>query len=140
VLEVMSRIRKYATIFYCTHILDDVQRVSDQVAIVNQGELVTQASIEELLAGTGDAVYSITLSGDAQNAYTRVNQQPWVSGIGASQEGDQITWQVSVTDEVAAKDQLMGLLVSNGLKVFNFSRKEQNLEDVFINIIERSQK
>ena len=45
-----------------------------------------------------------------------------------------------MTDEVAAKDQLMGLLVSSGLKVFNFSRKEQILEDVFIQIIERSQK
>ena len=47
---------------------------------------------------------------------------------------------MSVTDEAAAKDQLMSLLVSSGLKVSNFSRKEQNLEDVFINIIERSQK
>jgi ABC-2 type transport system ATP-binding protein len=140
VLEVMSRIRKYATIFYCTHILDDVQRVSDQVAIVNQGELITQAPIEELLAGTGDVVYSVTLRGDAQSAYTQLNQQPWVSGIASSQEGDQFTWQVSVTDEVAAKDQLMGMLVSSGLKVSNFSRKEQNLEDIFINIIERSQK
>jgi ABC-2 type transport system ATP-binding protein len=140
VLEVMSRIRKYATIFYCTHILDDVQRVSDQVAIVNQGELVTQATIEELLAGTGDVVYSVTLAGDARSAYTQVNQQPWVSGIEASQKGEQTTWQVSVTDETAATDQLMGLLVSSGLKVSNFSRKEQNLEDVFINIIERSQK
>jgi hypothetical protein len=45
-----------------------------------------------------------------------------------------------VTDEIVAKDELMGLLVSNGLKVSNFSRKEQNLEDVFINIVERSQK
>src|SRR5512137_2589042 len=54
VLEVMARLRKHATIFYCTHILDDVQRVSDQVAIVNQGELITQAPIEELLAGTGE--------------------------------------------------------------------------------------
>ena len=66
VLEVMSRIRKYATIFYCTHILDDVQRVSDQVAIVNKGELITQAPIEELLAGTGETVYSVTLRGDAE--------------------------------------------------------------------------
>src|SRR5512139_521889 len=98
VLEVMTRIRKYATIFYCTHILDDVQRVSDQVAIVNQGELVTQASIDELLAGTGDVVYAVTLRGDAQSAYTQVTQQPWVSGIEASQENGQITWQVSVTD------------------------------------------
>ena len=140
VLEVMSRIRKYATIFYCTHILDDVQRVSDQVAIVNQGELVTQGSIEELLAGKGDVIYSVTLRGDAQSAYTQVYQQPWVSGIEARHQDGQTTWQVSVTDEAAAKDQLMSLLVASGLKISNFSRKEQNLEDVFINIIERSQK
>jgi ABC-2 type transport system ATP-binding protein len=140
VLEVMSRIRKYATIFYCTHILDDVQRVSDQVAIINQGELVAQAPIEELLAGTGDLIYSVTLRGDAQSAYNRINQLPWVSGIESSQEDGQVTWQVSVTDEAAAEDQLMSLLVSSGLKVSNFTRKEQDLEDVFINIVERSQK
>jgi len=140
VLDVMIRIRKYATIFYCTHILDDVQRVSDQVAIINQGELITQAPIEELLAGKGDLIYSVTLTGDAQSAYTQINQIPWISGIEATQKDEQITWQVSVTDEAAAKDQLMSLLVSNGLKVSNFSRKEQNLEDVFLNIIERSQK
>jgi ABC-2 type transport system ATP-binding protein len=140
VLEVMSRIRKYATIFYCTHILDDVQRVSDQVAIVNQGELVTQANIDDLLAGTGDVVYSVTLRGDAQNAYNQVNQQTWVSGIEARQEGDQTTWQVSVTDGAVAEDQLMGMLVSSGVKVSNFGRKEHNLEDVFFNIVERSQK
>ena len=140
VLEVMSRIRKYATIFYCTHILDDVQKVSDQVAIVNQGELITQAPIEELLAGTGDAIYSVTLGGDTRSAYTQVIQQPWVSGIESSREDGHAVWQVSVTDEVAAKDQLLSLLVSSGVKVSNFSRKEQNLEDVFINIIEGSQK
>src|SRR5574339_101173 len=140
VLEVMSRLRKHTTIFYCTHILDDAQRVSDQVAIVNQGELITQTSVEELLAGKGDLVYSVTLGGDAQRAYTQIIQQPWVSGIKASQEGEQTNWQVSVTDEAAAKDQLMILLVTSGLRVSNFSRREQNLEDVFINIIERSQK
>src|SRR5512141_2929010 len=123
VLEVMSRLRKYTTIFYCTHILDDAQRVSDQVAIVNQGELITQTSVKDLLAGTGDLVYSVTLKGDAQIAYRRVAQQPWISKIESSQEGEETTWQVSVTDEAAAKDQLMSLLVSSGLKVFNFSRK-----------------
>ncbi len=53
VQEVMERLRKYTTIFYSTHILDDVQRVSDTVAIMNQGKLVAQAPIEELLAGLG---------------------------------------------------------------------------------------
>jgi len=140
VLEVMSRIRKYATIFYCTHILDDVQRVSDQVAIVNQGELITQAPIEELLASTGDVAYSVTLRGDAESVYSQVNDLTWVSGIKTAQRGDQTIWEISVTDQEAAEDQLMSLLVSSGLKVSDFSRKEHNLEDIFLSIVERSEK
>jgi ABC-2 type transport system ATP-binding protein len=143
VLEVMSRIRKYASIFYCTHILDDAQRVSDEVAIVNNGELIAQASIDELLAGTGETVYSVTLRGDAAGIATataKVNEQVWVSGIEASQRGDQTIWEVSVTDEAAAEDQLLSLLVSSGLKVADFGRRERELEDVFLNIVERSQK
>ena len=85
-------------------------------------------------------IYSLTLRGDFHSAYAQVNQLPWVSGIESLQEDGHVNWQVSVTDEAAAEDQLMGLLVSSGLKVSNFGRKAQNLEDVFINIIERSQK
>ena len=141
VLEVMGRLRKYATIFYCTHILDDVQRVSDQVAILNEGELITQAPIEELLAGTGEIVYSVTLRGDAgdadvASAYAQVNGQAWVSRIEANQQGEQIVWEVSVTDADAAEDQLLSLLVSAGCKVADFGRKEHNLEDVFLKIVE----
>ncbi|MCC6985272.1 MAG: ABC transporter ATP-binding protein [Anaerolineales bacterium] len=140
VLEVMSRLSKHSTIFYCTHILDDVQKVSDRVAIVNQGKLVKQAPIQELLSGAGDVTYAITLTGDAQNAYTQVNQQQWVSGVESKTKDGQTTWFVSVKDESAAKDRLLNLLISNGLNVLNFSRKEQNLEDVFLNIIEGSRK
>ena len=140
VLAVMARIRKYATIFYCTHILDDVQRVSDQVVIVNHGELIAQAPIDELLAGTGETVYTVTLRGDAAGAYAQVNGQPWVSGITASEHGRQTVWEVNVTDEAAAEDQLLSLLVSAGLKVSDFGRKEYDLEDIFLSIVERSEK
>jgi ABC-2 type transport system ATP-binding protein len=140
VLAVMSRIRKYASIFYCTHILDDVQRVSDQVAIVNKGELIAQSSIDELLAGTGETVYTVTLRGDAEGAYAQVNEQPWVSGITAREDGRQTVWEVKVTDDAAAEDQLLSLLVSAGLKVSDFGRKEYALEDIFLGIVERSEK
>jgi len=117
VLAVMSRIRKYATIFYCTHILDDVQRVSDQVAIVNKGEMITQAPIEELLSGTGETVFSVTLRGDAESDYAQVDGQAWVSGIETSQRAGQTVWEVSVTDEAAAEDQLLSLLVGHLTRV-----------------------
>jgi len=135
VLEVMSRIRKYATIFYCTHILDDVQRVSDTVAILNHGELVTQAPIEELLKGAGGTVYSVALRGDAEGAYPTVVALPWVSGIEVSQRDDQTIWQVTVTDDATAEDQLLSLLVSKGLKVADFGLKEYHLEDIFMDLV-----
>lgn len=136
VLEVMRRIRKYATIFYCTHILDDVQRISDSVAILNKGELVTQGSIDELLTGAGSMIYSVTLKGDAEGAYPSIAALPWVSEIQVSQRGDQTVWEVGVTDETAAEDQLLSSLVSSGLKVADFGRKEYQLEDIFMNIVE----
>jgi ABC-2 type transport system ATP-binding protein len=140
VLSVMSRIRKYSTIFYCTHILDDVQRVSDQVAILNKGELIRQAPIEELLSGTGETVYTVTLRGDAESAYDGVKAQPWITEIASSRQNGRTLWEVSVTDVAAAEDELLGLLVSSGLKVSDFGRKEYELEDIFLGIVERSEK
>jgi len=137
VLEVMRRIRKYATIFYCTHILDDVQRVSDQVAILNQGELITQGPIEELLRGTGGTVYSVILKGDVKDAFIWVNQQAWVSGIQVGHQNGRTTWDVSVTDEGAAEDRLLRLiLASEGVGVADFRRKEYELEDIFMGLVE----
>ena len=58
VLEVMERLRKHTTIFYSTHILGDVQKVSDTVAILKHGQLIAQAPIETLLAGNEGVVYT----------------------------------------------------------------------------------
>jgi ABC-2 type transport system ATP-binding protein len=139
VLEVMTRLRKHTTVFYCTHILSDVQRISDNVAILNHGKLVTQAPIEELLTSTGESIYTVTLKGNAENAYGRVQEQPWVSGIETSRSGDQIIWQVSVTDAAVAENQLLSLiLTSGGVTVSDFGRKELDLEEVFLNIVEGS--
>ena len=141
VLSVMSRMREYATIFYCTHILDDAQRISDTVAIVNKGELIAQAPIEELLtSGTGESVYSVTIRGDAplDDAYRAVMAQDWVSRIEVSQTDGVTIWEVGVKDEQAADDQLLSLVVARGLKVTNFSRRDYQLEEVFLNVVEGS--
>src|SRR5512147_1788138 len=81
VLEVMERLRKHTTIFYSTHILSDVQRVSDTVAILNHGKLVAQAPVEQLLAGGGDVMYSLVVRGDGASTRARLMQQPWVKSV-----------------------------------------------------------
>lgn len=138
VLEVMERLREYSTIFYSTHILDDVQRVSDTVAILNHGELVVTAPIGELLAGSGEAVYTIGLKGDASTVQRQVEKQAWVSNIDVTSptENDETKWEVSVINEEAAEAQLLRLVLSDEhVNVSSFGRRQYNLEEIFIGIV-----
>jgi ABC-2 type transport system ATP-binding protein len=136
VLAVMGRLRRHTTIFYCTHILDDVQRVSDSVAILNRGELVAQGPVEELAGGEG-IVYAVTMEGDVERAYQRLSGQAWVAGIRSQSRNGATTWTVLVTDATAAKAQLLGMLQADEeLLVTSFGRKTQDLEDVFVSIVE----
>ncbi len=137
VMEVMERIQKHATIFYSTHILDDVQRVSDTVAILNHGKLVALAPIEELLAGSRGTIYSLVIEGDAGPAQEQVRSQAWVADIEVVTGDGETTWQVAVTDEAAAKDQLLRLvMLDEQITVTHFGQKSYELEEIFMNIVE----
>ncbi len=139
VLDVMERLRKYTTIFYSTHILDDVQRVSDTVVILNKGKLVAEGPIEELLAGSEGVVYIVHLKGDVQAACDLIQSQPWVTGIKTGQHMGETTWQVSVSDPDAAEAQMLKLLVNGPVVVSEFRRKQYELEDIFMQVIEGGQ-
>ena len=134
VLNVMETLQKYTTIFFSTHLLDDVQRVSDMVAIINHGRLVAEAPIEELLNGSSshNTVFVVTLKGDARPAQARVNGQAWVQSLSSAQEGDLTTWQVSVNDEDAAEDQILPIILEgHDVRVKSFGRKNRTSRKCF---------
>jgi ABC-2 type transport system ATP-binding protein len=137
VLEVMERLRAHTTIFYSTHLLDDVQQVSDTVAILNHGVLVAQGPIEGLLAGGDRPVYTLSLKGDARRALARIKALPWVSGVREVAHNGFVTCEISVTDDQAAEAQLLGhVLAGEALTVVEFSRKKLELEEVFLSMVE----
>ncbi|MCP4601963.1 MAG: ABC transporter ATP-binding protein [Proteobacteria bacterium] len=139
VLKVMERLREHATIFYSTHILDDVQRVSDMVAILNHGEMVAHAPIKELLAGAGTR-FTLKLKGDTKAAYERVAAQEWIDSIKVSNVDGYINWQVIVSDVKAAETHLLHLAMADkDTTIISFGRHQYNLEQVFVQIVEGAQ-
>jgi ABC-2 type transport system ATP-binding protein len=137
VLAVMETLRQYTTIFYSTHILEDVQRVSDSVAILNHGRLIAEAPIDELLNGnSAAAAYTVTIKGDASRAQARVSAQPWVQSLSTAADNGLVTWQVSVNDVAAAEEQMLPLILEErDVRVKSFGRKTHNLEEVFLNLV-----
>lgn len=135
VLTVIERLKEEATVFYSTHILEDVERVSDAVAILDRGELVAQAPIEELLAG-GTAIYELALKGDARESRSRLSGQPWVSSLKEVSSSGGTRWLVAVTDETAAEERLLRLVLADGnVRVASFGRKRRSLEEAFVGLV-----
>lgn len=136
VLDLLRNLRSQTTVLYSTHILDDVQRVSDTVAIINNGTVVAQAPIEDLRAGTEGVVYRLTTRGDPTAAIEALQSEPWVSTIDVDQEGGRWTWRVSVDDEDMAENRLLRAILSDpGIDVIECGRQRFELEDVFVRIV-----
>ena len=136
VLVIMEKLRKYATVFYSTHILDDVQQVSDTVAILNEGKLISQGPIEHLLNGEGQTIYTVALHGNLAAARARVEQEPWVEQVTTLAQNGQTIWQVAVADEAVAEAKLLRLLLADDHTVVTaFGRKKVELEEAFMALV-----
>jgi ABC-2 type transport system ATP-binding protein len=132
----MERLRQRATIFYSTHILEDVQRVSDRVVILNQGRLISQGPIEDLLVGDEGSVYTLQTTGDPAKAQARLSSQPWVSSLQINRVDGIVDWRVVVTDEQAAQSQLLRLILeSPETDVLEYGRQKYELEKIFVHLV-----
>jgi ABC-2 type transport system ATP-binding protein len=137
VLDVMRRLKASTTVFYSTHILDDVQRVSDVVAILNHGERVAQAPIGQLLAGSEGIDFDVTVRGDARAARSRLAAQPWIDRVETIPLDGAVNMRVQVRDERRAeRDLLRVVLADDAIEVARFARTASELEDVFVELVE----
>ena len=137
VLNLMEKLREQSTVIYSTHILNDIQHVSDIVAILNKGELVTQAPIAKLLEGSGPTVYNITVKGNYQSALEKIKTSPWVVGVKTIHNDPKTILEVSVTNETKAEDELPKLVIQSGnLVLEEFAKRRLELEDIFLQMVE----
>lgn len=141
VLEVMKRLRSDTTVFYSTHILDDVQQVSDEVAILDRGRRVLQGPMQQVLAVDAGLVFDLVLDGNVTAAESALHSQPWVVDVHpathvAGGEGA-VALSVRVDDPAAARERLLrAVLASDDVQVLSFGPRVSELEDVFIDLVE----
>lgn len=137
VLAILDGFRATTTVFYSTHILDDVQRVSDTVCILNKGIVAAQGPIEQLLSGGTDIAFAVDVQGDVDRARVALLEQRWVEDVAVSRGPDAATLRVTVTDAETAEAQLQRvLLTDDGLVIRHFTRETADLEAVFVKLVE----
>ncbi|MFX1518121.1 MAG: ABC transporter ATP-binding protein [Promethearchaeota archaeon] len=138
VLNIMSKLRDYTTIFYSTHILDDVQKVSDAVAILNKGQLIAQGSINDILKGKEEeTIFNVKVQGNVSKVMKQLTLQEWISNVNITQLSDNNDYQLEITvsDDDYAQKNLIRKLMNLDLIICEFQRQEYELEEVFMKLV-----
>src|SRR5215208_6848542 len=103
VLELMQELKGETTVFYSTHILDDVQRVSDYVAILDHGRLVKSAPTHLLLGSFTRNMLRVVLAGADADTELALSAIGGVTSVArASGEGPTAIYDVTTIDGASA--------------------------------------
>ncbi len=135
VLEIISRLRGTATVFMSTHILNDVERVCDRVAILNVGHLVVEGPIDELLDRYAQPIYEMVPEPQQDGAIDRLaavmRGQPWTHEVQTTPD----TVRVFVKDPKVAGPAILPLVAASGVNLVRYERARPSLEDVFLRLV-----
>jgi ABC-2 type transport system ATP-binding protein len=131
VLDLIERLRGRATMVFSSHILDDVQQVSDEIGILRRGSLIYQGSLEGLLAGRRATSYVITMRSDHEAALSALAAASWT---GDAVLGDDGILRVVVNDLEVAERELVPLLAGLGAPIVSVQPHRESLEDVFLEV------
>lgn len=132
VLEMISSLAGRTTVFFSTHILGDVERVCDTVAILDEGRVVTSAPVSELRARYGSHAILVEVDRDQEAFAAALAQRTWATKVeGASEGGLRLT----VADQHAAGIEIPAMVAERGLALLRFEAGETGLEEVFIDLV-----
>ena len=132
VLDMIATLGGRTTVFFSTHILADVERVCDTVAILDRGRVVAQASIDELTQRYAAQRLIVEVEGDAAGLASEVRTRAWSTGVDVSAG----TMRISVNDVGSARRDIPTLIGSSGLGLVRFEGGEVDLEEVFVDLVQ----
>ena len=115
-----------ATVFFSSHILEQVEAICDRVAIIDDGRLVTVDTIAGLRDAAGTAT-RLTVTVDAVPA-DAVSEIAAIEGVRDVEATDRT---VTVHTEDGGKTAILHALESAGATVQNFATAETSLEELF---------
>ena len=118
------------TIFVNSHLLGEVEMISDRVAILHKGELKQMGTVADLTRQEGRFVVGLA------PGQTFPTDDVARLGFRTTAAGDRT--EVVVGDRPDAIDGVLGLLAQKGLSVRHLVEQKQSLEDVFVGMVEGS--
>ena len=128
ILDILTSVREQTTVLFSTHILSDVERICTDVALLNDGVIAMQGTVEELKARRRGEAFVVEVA-DADD----------ILRIQSAFQDAKLTDANTLTffggdDEQFA---LLAFLSQNRIPVLSASRTEASLESLFVEVVSK---
>ena len=135
ILEMRGLIRSFVeegrTVLLSSHLLDEVERTCDGVAIIDRGRIITQGTLAEAMGAQDNAL--VIGCGDLALASALLGSLPTVTAVAHSSDG---TLRVSLSSGGSAAD-VNRALVERGIAVHRLEPSRLSLEERFLELTSR---
>jgi ABC-2 type transport system ATP-binding protein len=128
---IRSLVAEGRTVVLSSHLLDEVEKTCDAIAIVDRGKVVAHGRIDELTAG---AVLRIECS-DPARAAVLLRLRADVEGV--REEGDELFVQLATAEPRAVTAYIAYVLFDAGFQLYRLQLDHGSLEQRFLEITSR---
>lgn len=134
VLSIIAEMRQRMTILFSTHILADVDRICDDVIILNQGRLIAQAPLAELKRSYAQPIVTVELAAEASSLLPTLTAEPWQKRVEIN--GNRIKIWLS-GQGAEAKNAPLKYFAQQSLPVLQYGYALPDVEDLFVGLLQQ---
>ena len=132
IIEIRNLIKNLGrdrTVILSTHIIPEVVAVCERIVIINDGLIVADDTLDNLMNSGKTKRISVTFEGDSNVAYNVFSAVPGVRDVTAVSLNE-----FTITSDEDIRREISSAAVQGGLTLLGLSLEESSLEKIFINL------
>lgn len=129
VINIILKLKGRKTIFYSTHILEDVEKVCDRIGLLDKGNLILEDTIHNIQEQYYQNQMLIVTKQPKEEVFTLLQDKAVQNNIVLSETGVLCELNGKTTAQ-----ELLQILIENNVNILEFKRQNATLEDVFIRV------
>ena len=141
IIEIRNLVRMLGrdhTVILSSHILSEVQAVSDRIVIINKGQIVADEKTEEISRVVdGRRRFTFSICGPQKEIYAALKQIPGVTYVEALAGHELDSTQFVVESQTDVRKAVFGILAANDWPLIGVEAMGVNLEEIFISLVDK---
>jgi ABC-2 type transport system ATP-binding protein len=130
--NVIKNVGKDKTVFLSTHIMQEVEAICDRVIIINNGKIVADKQLDNLISTEKEQVIEVEFD-------YKVEEQliAKIENLTSFKNTHDMIWELTFNADKDMRPAVFDFANANGLKTLQLNQKNKNLEAVFREITKK---